>query len=73
MQLPVAATTADSIPRQATDDPQRERQAQLRGLQECVCELLIKNQQLRMALREQTAKDLRIAMAEMHKELRRFR
>jgi hypothetical protein len=32
------------------EEPDREWNARLRHLQECVCELLIKNQQLRMAL-----------------------
>jgi hypothetical protein len=40
---------------QLTPTPEESHQAwrfQLGNLQECICELLIKNQQLRMALRE---------------------
>jgi len=38
------------------DGLQEEWQARLQGLQEWICELLIKNQQLRMALMEMKAR-----------------
>ncbi len=38
------------------EDPQEEWQVRLRSLQEWICELLIKNQQLRIALMETKAR-----------------
>lgn len=44
------------IPDMRMDNPRQEWQDQLTSLQQWVCELLIKNQQLRMALMEMKAK-----------------
>jgi len=41
------------------EDPQGHWNIRMQNLQDCVCELLIKNQQLRMALMEMKAKEQR--------------
>jgi len=46
------ADLTDLLPDLLVDGLQEEWQARLQGLQEWICELLIKNQQLRMALME---------------------
>ena len=48
---------AGFIPDMLMDNPRQEWQDELRSLQQWVCELLIKNQQLRMALMEMKAKE----------------
>lgn len=45
------------IPDMRMNDTRQEWQDQLTSLQQWVCELLIKNQQLRMALMEMKAKE----------------
>ena len=42
----------DRVRNAAAEDSQEEWQARLRGLEQWICELLIKNQQLRWALME---------------------
>ena len=51
-----AADLTDLLPDLLVDGLQEEWQARLQGLQERICELLIKNQQLRMALMEMKAR-----------------
>jgi hypothetical protein len=65
---PTQADTTTSSPHPALSDsnrvlsrlnaetPQQEYQLQMSTLQYCICELLIKNQQLRLALMEMKAK-----------------
>jgi hypothetical protein len=43
----------------ATDNPHEEWQSQLRSLQQWICELLIKNQELRWALMEMKEREPR--------------
>jgi hypothetical protein len=46
------AVPAGRVSNLATEDSPEERQSQLRSLQQWICELLIKNQQLRSAIME---------------------
>jgi hypothetical protein len=48
----VIAFPVDSVSNLATEDSQEEWQSRLRSLQRWICELLIKNQQLRWSLLE---------------------
>ena len=53
------AAIAGYPPAMSINDSQEEWQMRLRSLQEWICQLLIKNQQLRMALMEVKAKEAR--------------
>ena len=57
MQLATARNSAEEILHQAVDDTHKAWQAQIWSLQQYICELLIKNQQLRMALTEINARE----------------
>jgi hypothetical protein len=53
------AVPVDRVVDFATEDSHEEWQSQLRSLQQLICELLVKNQQLRWALMEMKELDLR--------------
>jgi len=56
-QRRTVSTSLDLVPILHLQNMEQEHQLRISGLQQYVCELLLRNQQLRMALMERNAKE----------------